>query len=347
MYDPEFGYYSSGKAAIGFAGADFFTNVSCGPAFGKILALQFEKVWRAIHCPVPFFLIEQGANDGRLAADILTAAQNDQPEFFAALRLRILEPIPVLRERQAATLKPWRSILEIADPNTTHPPVPGVFYCNELIDALPFALVAHDGTEWREKRVTLDGKGNFQWLLVPIERHDLAVAIQKIPTPKITPYETEIRPAIFPWFASAVRRLSAGAIYIFDYGFSREVLYAPERTKGTLLCYRNHKRDENPLTEIGMKDISAHVDFSALQEAAQHHGLSDIYITDQHHFLVRAAESWLRDIDGKPLNAATARLLRNFRMLMHPETLGRAFLVFSANIPYRALTKGQDPFGCN
>ena len=332
LYDPEHGYYASGKAGVGFENADFFTNVSCGPAFGKILALEFEKLWRSLGCPRPFLLIEQGANDGRLAADILNSASTDQPLFYEAVRMRLIEPTPILRHLQKQTLARHAERLEFADDAAPGRPAPGIFYCNELVDALPFALLAHDGAGWKEKRVGIDNSGNFCFVRVPIDRPDLADAVAKLPIPPCHPYETEVRPAIAPWLGEATGALSRGAVFIFDYGFKRDDYYAAHRRTGTMLCYQSHRRDENPLESIGEKDISAHVDFTALVEAACALGLREIRVRDQHHFLVEAAAGWLRSLDGAPPDAESARLLRNFKMLMHPETLGRKFLAFSARI---------------
>ena len=99
LYHPEHGYYSSGRCAIGRKG-DYFTNVSVGPLFGQLLALQFIEIWERLGKMNHFVIVEQGANDGQFARDALGFVQNRLPEFFDALRYRILEPFPILEEHQ-------------------------------------------------------------------------------------------------------------------------------------------------------------------------------------------------------------------------------------------------------
>ena len=103
LYHPEFGYYSSGQCQIGRRG-DYFTNVSVGPLFGRLLADQFAEMWEMLGKPAEFAVVEQGAHHGEFARDVLTAARERTPEFFSALHYRIIEPFPILQQRQAETL---------------------------------------------------------------------------------------------------------------------------------------------------------------------------------------------------------------------------------------------------
>src|SRR5438270_491652 len=104
LYHPEHGYYSSGRAAIGRRG-DYFTNVSVGPLFGELLALQFAEIWEQLSKIDTFTIVEQGAHHGQFAGDVLEFTQRRFPEFFAALRYRIIEPFPKLQDRQWQTLR--------------------------------------------------------------------------------------------------------------------------------------------------------------------------------------------------------------------------------------------------
>src|SRR5881398_3583975 len=104
LYRPEHGYYSSGRCAIGRRG-DYFTNVSVGPIFGQLLAAQFAEIWERLGRIDNFVLVEQGAHHGELARDVLQSTRKRWPDFFAALRYRIIEPFPVLQERQRQTLE--------------------------------------------------------------------------------------------------------------------------------------------------------------------------------------------------------------------------------------------------
>ena len=127
-----------GSCAIGRKG-DYFTNVSVGPLFGQLMVAQFAEIWERLGKINNFVIVEQGAHDGQFARDVLESAQERTPEFFEALRYRIIEPFPILRERQSQTLEPfrdkveWRSSLE---------PFVGVHFSNELLDAMPVRLIS-------------------------------------------------------------------------------------------------------------------------------------------------------------------------------------------------------------
>src|SRR5437016_3809598 len=140
LYHPEHGYYSSGRCAIGRKG-DYFTNVSVGPLFGQLLCAQFTEIWERLGKIDNFMIVEQGAHDGQFAGDVLESAQKRAPEFFAALRYRIVELFPVLQECQQRTLEPFRSKVEWLD---SLQPFVGVHFSNELLDAMPVRLISGD-----------------------------------------------------------------------------------------------------------------------------------------------------------------------------------------------------------
>src|ERR1043166_7376401 len=114
LYHPEHGYYSSGRCVIGRRG-DYFTNVSVGPLFGQLLAAQFVEIWERLGKIDNFRIVEQGAHDGEFARDVLECARGRFPEFFEALRYRIVEPFAPLHDRQSKTLEDFRDKLEWAE----------------------------------------------------------------------------------------------------------------------------------------------------------------------------------------------------------------------------------------
>src|SRR6266436_5204990 len=138
LYHPEHGYYSSGRCAIGRKG-DYFTNVSVGPLFGELLAAQFAEIWERLSRIDDFVIVEQGAHHGQFARDVLEFAQKYAPEFFAALRYRIIEPFPTLQERQSRTLELFRDKVEW---HASLQPFVGVHFSNELLDAMPVRLIS-------------------------------------------------------------------------------------------------------------------------------------------------------------------------------------------------------------
>ena len=316
LYDSAEGYYASGKAGVGRDG-DFFTNISLGPVFGEILAGQFLELWEILGRPEDFTLVEQGANDGRLAGDILDALAETP---LAKSRLIIIEPFAPLREKQQAHLA-GRRVEWVESPGAL-PLFTGVHFSNELFDALPFEILKSRAGRWELQRVQfLDGA----FRLEPAEVLDL-----DWPAPP-EDFVSELRVGQRELLASLSSRLQRGFLLAIDYGMTREELLAPHRSGGTLACYAAHQRDDDPFQAIGQKDITAHVDFTALAADLRACGFEPSGYTDQHHFLVGAAERLLLSLDGQPPTPATLKKLRSLRTLLHPETMGVQFKVLLAS----------------
>lgn len=315
LYHPDHGYYASGRARIG-RGGDFFTSVSVGPVFGRVLADQFTEMWRRLGSPSSFAIVEQGANDGTLAADILAGLPPDCPATY-----HIVEPLPFLRETQLRTLAGHQEKVRWFENLDGLPEFCGVHFSNELVDAFPFHLVRSNGSGWEELFVTVEN-GAFTFLPLP-PSPETTPQISVLPT-RPAGYTTELRPAATAWLRTIASKLRSGYILLADYGFSRAQLLAPHRTNGTFSCYQAHRRDANPLADPGQKDITAHVDFTALAEAASQAGLRLEGFTDQHHFLVGASQTLLQSLAGPP-DAAKQKSLRALQTLLHPETMGTQF----------------------
>jgi SAM-dependent MidA family methyltransferase len=305
LYHPEHGYYSSGRAAIGRRG-DYFTNVSVGPLFGKLMAAQFAEIWERMGKIDNFILVEQGAHDGQFAHDVLAAAQTNSPEFFSALRYRIIEPYPVWQDRQTQTLELFREKVEWAQHPTTRPhlnPLPGgeedakrqvrvgdetfsgIQFSNELLDAMPA------GTKF----VGLEG--------------DDFVLVE--PPPNSTS-----KSAALEWIDHVSRNLIRGYALIVDYGFARDEF------REVIQARAQHRHLDSPFEEIGDADITMHVNWSEMAERAEANGLRIAGFTDQHHFLTGIISTW-------PELLAEEKSKRGLQTLLHPEMLGRAFQVLA------------------
>jgi SAM-dependent MidA family methyltransferase len=322
LYDPLEGYYTSGRAAVGRDG-DFFTSVSIGPVFGAVLAGQFLEMWEALGRPPEFRLVEQGAHDGRLSSDILKAL-SETP--LAVVPLTIIEPASILREKQTATLAGC-DVQWVERPEDL-PPFVGVHFSNELFDALPFDIVEAQGGAWHELQVHAEEAGfSFKPAPYPIQNMDLP--------PRPDGYRTELRRHQRDLIETLSSRLRCGFLLAIDYGMPRAELLAPHRSGGTLACYAKHRRDESPLEDPGEKDITAHVDFTALAQDAADCGLTLEGYTDQHHFLFGASTGLLKSLDGAAPTPSTLKILRSLRTLLHPETMGTQFksILFSKNTP--------------
>jgi SAM-dependent MidA family methyltransferase len=322
LYDPLEGYYTSGRAAVGREG-DFFTSVSIGPVFGAVLAGQFLEMWEALGCPLEFRLVEQGANDGRLSCDILNAL-SETP--LAGVPLTIIEPASILRKKQAATLAGY-DVQWVERPEDL-PPFDGVHFSNELFDALPFDILEARAGAWHELQVHTEAAGfSFKPASHPIQNIDIP--------PRPDGYRTEVRRHQRDLIETLSSRLRRGFLLAIDYGMPRAELLAPHRSGGTLACYAQHRRDDAPLENPGQKDITAHVDFTALAQDAAACGFALEGYTDQHHFLVGAATGLLKSLDGAAPTRSTLKLLRSLRTLLHPETMGTQFksILFSKKAP--------------
>ncbi|MFM8716346.1 MAG: class I SAM-dependent methyltransferase [Spartobacteria bacterium] len=322
LYDPSQGYYTSGTASVGRQG-DFFTSVSVGPVFGAVLAGQFLEMWEALGRPPEFRLVEQGANDGQLSCDILNALAQTP---LAGVPLTIIEPASILREKQAATLA-GRNVQWVDAPEALQE-FTGVHFSNELFDALPVDLAEAQGGNWHELLVHSKG-GGFEFNSSP---HPLAnTGLPERPDG----FRAELRRHQRDLMGNLAARLRSGFLLAIDYGMSRSELLAPHRSGGTLACYAKHRRDESPLEEPGEKDITAHVDFTALAQDATDCGFALEGYADQHHFLVGASTALLKSLDGTAPTPSTLKILRSLRSLLHPETMGTQFkaILFSKNTP--------------
>src|SRR5262249_27086260 len=195
LYHPQHGYYSSGRCAIGKTG-DYFTSVSVGPLFGHLLAAQFAEIWERLGKIDNFVIIEQGAHDGQFALDVLEFLEKHAPEFFEVLRYRIVEPFPILRDRQSRTLKSFHDKI---DWHNSLRPFAGVYFSNELLDAMPVRLIIGG----IEKFVDLDGD-NFVWVEYPVS--------------KLTGNNEPLNQAALNWIDDVAAELQRGYVIAIDYG---------------------------------------------------------------------------------------------------------------------------------
>ena len=343
LYHPELGYYSSGRCAIGRKG-DYFTNVSVGPVFGRLVVAQFAEMWESLGRPGDFVIVEQGAHQGDFARDVLEAVRERWPDFFAALCYWIIEPFPILRERQIEALRDFNGKVAWKNSLAELEPFCGVHFSNELLDAMPVHLVsrvapdaAHRAAatgDWEERCVVESG-GGFGFVTTPITDAELRRHLETIPRDLPDGYETEANLAALKWMDDLAPKLTCGYVLAVDYGYSRSAYYASERSSGTLRCYSNHRILPSPLTEIGHADITAHVDWTSLAERAEARGLTVAGFTDQHHFTTGVVTALMAEQFGPNADAATRRALQT---LLQPEFLGTTF-------QFLALTRGVAPGG--
>ena len=303
LYHPEHGYYSSGRCVIGRKG-DYFTNVAVGPLFGQLLAAQFSEIWERLGKMNNFVIVEQGAHDGQFAWDVLEFVQKRLPEFFDALRYRILEPFPILEEQQRQRLEAFGDKVEWRD---SPEPFTGVHFSNELLDAMPVHLIS-DGTE---KLVGLNGD-NFVFVERPVDK-------------------IRFNQAALEWIDQIAANLQRGYVIAIDYGFLGEEFERNVQVRA------QHRHLDSPFEQIGDADITMFVHWKSIVERAQANGLRVAGFTDQHHFLTGIICQF--DRGGSPERPAgdwgqsplpdSAKAKRELQTLLHPEMLGRAFQVLA------------------
>jgi SAM-dependent MidA family methyltransferase len=322
LYAPGCGYYTGGVGRVG-RGGDFLTASSAGPAMGRVLARQFEEMWEVLGCPRPFALVEQGANDARILGDILDAAR---APFLEAIECHVIEPFPLLAEAQRAALEGrGKTIFWHAGP-CRMPPFTGVHFSNELVDALPFHLLVSDGSAWRELFVAgKEDAFHFRPMDLSGEAAPEAARLPVRPAGTLA----EVRPAARRWIHEVANVLERGFLMVIDYGMTRDRLHDGSRPRGTFACHHGHRRDDLPLENPGTKDITAHVDFSALVEAGRDAGLVLRGLCDQCRFVTGAAGDLLREMEGQ----TDSPLWRGLKTLLHPDSMGATFHVLCLSTP--------------
>jgi len=313
LYHPEHGYYSSGRAAIG-RGGDFFTNVSVGPLFGRLLAVQFEEMRQHLGGPEDFTIVEQGAHDGAFAFDVLS-------HLRGSLRYVIVEPSARARAAQQTRLGVFAESVSWVPSLAELPPFTGVHFSNELIDAFPVHLVTWTGAEWFERHVAVAGDA-FVFTDAPLSSAALRERLARLPA--VPPgYVTEVNLAAPEWLDQLAPKLQRGWLLAIDYGYPRDEFYRPDRLDGTLSAYADHQRERNPLARPGEIDLTAHVDFTTLAEHAISLGLDLAGFTDQHHLMVGLSQ--LHFPDEPATTPERQKELRALQTLMHPTLMGRVF----------------------
>ncbi len=327
LYHPQWGYYSSGRCVIGRRG-DFFTSVSVGSLFGRMLAAQFVEMWEILDRPDRFTIVEQGANNGDFAADVLRAAAALSPDFNQAARYLIIEPFPALQQRQLENLAGFKGQVGWCKTLDELEPFTGVHFSNELLDAMPVHLLRHGESGWEELFVD-EQEGEFQFGRRPLSNSNLADRVAKLPSLPIA-YETEVNLVALEWIEQLSRKLARGWLLAADYGHVRESFYAPKRSTGTLRCSKQHQILPSPLHHVGHADITAHVEWTSIGERGIASDLDFSGFADQHHFLSALATGLCQD----QLTAADAQSRRMLQTLLHPTLLGRTFqfLAFSRGI---------------
>jgi len=325
LYDSERGYYARAAQRSGRAG-DFFTSVDVGPIFGELVEAQLAEMGAILNSESgiwDFDLVEAGAGNARLSADILRAARAHHPTFYESLRLHLVEASGEARAAQQATLGDMAD--RLASSGEALPAsFEGVLLANELLDALPVHQVVMRASGLREVYVESGTRGRtgvrppsdpglsppLHLVEGPLSTPALAEYLDRLGTTLEPGWRAEINLRAVDWIREAARRLRRGFIILIDYGHDARELYSPAHAGGTLTTFARHQSrgpesaPETPawLRNPGEQDLTAHVDFTSVRAAAEAEGLTTIAFLDQTYFLlgllpeVRNPQSAIRNV---------------------------------------------------
>jgi SAM-dependent MidA family methyltransferase len=332
LYDPEDGYYAAGGGRLGPAG-DFYTASDVGRAFGFAVARQLGQIDRAIGPLDPFHVVEFGAGRGLLARDVLDGIGRLDGDLAARVGYVLVDRSRAMLD-EARRRAPEARGLAPQEIGTGHR---GVVLAVELFDALPVHRVRRRSGRLVELFVDLDREGAF----VEVERPCTPVArglAERWGAAAEEGSEAEVAPQAESLLERIERCLERGVMLVVDYGEEAERLYGPARPHGTLLAYRRHTTHQDYLERVGEQDLTAHVNFSALEDRARALGLHVLGRTTQDRFLIANGilEAFRPDEPDRLHDPRRVKARLQALQLIHPEGMGRRFKVL-------ALAKGCRP----
>lgn len=328
LYAPGIGYYSAGAQKFGQSG-DFVTAPEISPLFSQTLALQCAQILQ--HLSPDAYILELGAGSGRMAGDIILTLEKQKK---LPAKYYILEVSADLKQRQQQYLRQhcpnyFENIIWLSSlPETAFS---GIILGNEVIDAMPIHLFQLTEKEILESQI---GLVNGQWQqafrspltdgLTPAVRELQSTLVEPIQAP----YTSEINLGLNDWIASLSSCLKQGVMLFIDYGFTRQEYYHPSRHMGTLMCHYRHHAHDNPMIHIGLQDITAHVDFTALAFAAKNAELTVMGFTQQAPFLLANGLLTLAEQTEHSLQQQL-EISQQIQKLTYPHEMGELFKVMA------------------
>jgi SAM-dependent MidA family methyltransferase len=331
LYDRDLGYYSRNAQQFGKAG-DFYTSSDVHAVFGRLLARQFDEMWRALGSPRQIELLELGPGRGLFAQDVLDWSEKKFPDFFRALRYILVESSPALRERIKETLRDHlesgRAELGALDAldRTSVRNIPTIVFANEFFDALPVEILATKGSLRIGAR---DGRFTETWAqpspeeLEFLDRYSVHPELDE---------RIEAPLAAQRFMEQMAANIQRGFLVAVDYGYTREEQLA-RRHRGTLKALRAHSISSNPYEAPGEQDITADVNFTALAAAANKHGMQTQKLITQSQFLMGIGEAnqFADAFEECGLPQERAKVALQLKHLVTPAGMGESFQVLIAS----------------
>jgi SAM-dependent MidA family methyltransferase len=326
LYHPVHGYYSKAESK---RFADYYTSVDVHPIFARLLARQFAEMWETLSRPEEFALVEAGAGVGRFAGQVLDFCEAKLPAFYEALKYVAVERSSARREQAETRSKHHAEVGHF----TISAEVPAhistvCLFSNELLDALPVHRVVMDGGAMKEIFVGFR-EGRFADVLAPLSTCAISeyFAAQEIVLHEGQHAEAGLEAC--DWISEVGRRLGRGYLLTIDYGHAAAGLFDEHHMRGTLLAYQNHRASEEFYASPGEQDLTAHVNFTALERWGKRAGLETAGCASQTAFLMALGQgnkfADLYDEGQSEAERTKARL--QLKTLIYPEGMGERFQV--------------------
>ena len=349
LYHDELGYYSRNAAQFGKAG-DFYTSSDVHAVFGRLLARQFDEMWRVLGSPKRINLMELGPGRGLFAQDVLDCSEKKFPDFFHALHYVLVERSPALRRRIEAILKRHLESRRVALANDVPrvelaergktlvvpvaapkggalaPEVPSIFFANEFFDALPVEILTEQGSLRID---TLEGRFIETWAPPSPEELEYLDRYSVHPEPG---ERLEASLAAQQSIDQILSGMDRGFFMAIDYGYTREEQLAG-RHRGTLKAIRQHSVSPNPYEAPGEQDITSDVNFTALSAIAENHGMQTQKLVTQSQFLLGIGEfnEFADAFEDCRLPQERAKVALQLKHLITPAGMGESFHVLVAS----------------
>jgi SAM-dependent MidA family methyltransferase len=340
LYEPELGYYARKREQFGKAG-DFYTSSDVHAVFGRLLCRQFEEMWRVLGSTKQIDIIELGPGRGLFALDVLDWAEKKFPDFAAALHYRLVETSEWLRDKQRERLAKHitsghASIHESIDESEPKLGHVVIVFANEFFDALPVDILTDAG----EIHVALDENNSFLESVVPA-RPELLEYVDRYSVRPEPGERVEVNLSALDCLCKVSRLFDdrRGFAVFVDYGYTRAEQQAG-RHRDTLLTYRKHQVGGDPYQAPGEQDITAHVNFTALQEVAEENHMDSIALIKQSQLLIGIGEAteFADAFEEATLPQERAKVTLQLKHLVTPDGIGETFdvLVLGRGVPHDA-----------
>lgn len=330
LYAPGLGYYSAGLQKFGKAG-DFVTAPEISPLFGQCLAHRCMSVFQSLSGKGD--ILEFGAGSGKLAVDILSKLEQlaQLPAHYY-----IVEVSADLKQRQQTYIQstiPHLAKRVIWLDQLPTSAIRGVIIANEVLDAMPVHLCRTAKTGQIEEAYVIwnEAEQKLDWKYVNCHDTELERQVKALSLPE--QYTTEINLHISHWINSLSKILTQGLALMIDYGFLAEEYYRPDRHMGTLMCHYQHHAHDNPLILPGLQDITAHVNFTAVGEAAEAAGMTVASFSHQADFLINSGLLELAQEQSQGQDAEIQYSIANqIKQLTLPSEMGELFKVMALSM---------------